>query len=114
MREPKTKPEAPAQERFPRSLAADEVGKGQLSADDMAAEQATDLPEREAMSIIAIGDNVAAPTNEATAINYQSDYSVAVADADQIVFVDQTDLDPETEDTAEETNRGNGRGGNRG
>ena len=82
---------------------------------ELAEEQATELPDREAMSIIAIGDNVAAPTNEATAINYQSDYSVAVADADQVVFVDQTDLDPDTTDsTLDETIHGNGRGGNRG
>ena len=82
---------------------------------ELAQEQAQDLPDREAMSIIAIGDNVAAPTNEATAINYQSDYSVAVADADQVVFVDQTDLDPDTEDSsADQPVRGNGRGGTRG
>jgi len=112
MREPKTQPDAPASERFPRSLAADEVR--QMSADDLAAEQATELPDREAMSIIAIGDNVAAPTNEATAINYQSDFSVAVADADQVVFVDQTDLDPDTSESTLDSNPGNGRGGNRG
>ena len=115
MKKPKHQPDAPPQERFPRSLAADEVKSGALSAEDMAAEQATDLPDREAMSIIAIGDNVAAPTNEATAINYQSDYSVAVADADQVVFIEQTDLDPDTSDsTAGEPLRGNSRGGNRG
>ena len=115
MKEPKTQPEAPAQDRFPRSLAADELAQRTLSEDELAAEQATDLPDREAMSLIAIGDNVAAPINEATAINYQSDFSVAVADADQIVFVEQTDLDPDTSDsTVEETGRGNSRGGNRG
>ena len=80
-------------------------------------EQAQDLPDREAMSVIAIGDNVAAPVNEATAINYGSDYSIAVADADQIVIVDQTDVDPDTSDDAnpvEETVRRGGRGGRRG
>ena len=46
MREPKTQPEAPVQERFPRSLAADEVGKRQLSNDDPAAERSTDLPDK--------------------------------------------------------------------
>ena len=45
---------------------------------ELAQEKATDLPDREAMSVIAIGDNVAAPTNEATAINYDSDFSIAV------------------------------------
>ena len=84
---------------------------------EIAEEQATELPEREAMSIIAVGDNVAVPVNEATAINYSSDYSIAVADADQIVIVDQTDVDPDTADDAgseEETVRERGRGGRRG
>lgn len=71
---------------------------GAITRDELEAEQATELPEREAMSIIAIGDNVAMPINEATAINYESDYSLAVADADQIVIVDQTDTDADTEE----------------
>jgi hypothetical protein len=62
---------------------------------ELADEQATELPGREAMSIIAVGDNVAAPVNEATAVNYYSDGAMAVADADQIVIVDQVDLDPD-------------------
>jgi hypothetical protein len=84
---------------------------------ELAQEQAQDLPDREAMSVIAVGDNVAAPVNEATALNYQSDYSIAVADADQIVIVDQTDVDPDTDpvdDAEQETVRGRGRGGRRG
>jgi hypothetical protein len=37
--------------------------------------------------------NVAIPINEATAANVDSDYSVAIADADQFVIVDQADTD---------------------
>lgn len=70
-----------------------------LTNTELASEQATDLPGREAMSIIAIGDNVAMPINEATAINFGSNYSMAVADADQVVFIDQTDVDPDPSTT---------------
>jgi len=78
----------------------------ELSQEELQAEGASELPDREAMSIIAIGDNVAIPINEATAINYGSDYAVAVADADQVVFVDQTDIDPDTTTTDTTTSNG--------
>ena len=71
-----------------------------MKENELASEQATELPEREAMSIVAIGDNVAIPINEATAINYNSDFPIAVADADQIVIVDQTATDPDTTESA--------------
>jgi len=56
---------------------------------------ATDLPEREAMSTVGHGfghglGNVAIPINEATAQNISIDSSMAVADADQIVNLNQT------------------------
>jgi len=65
-----------------------------LSAEDLASETAVDLPDREAMSTIGHGfgttvGNVAVPINEATAANYNSTNSIAVADADQIVILDQ-------------------------
>ena len=77
-----------------------------LTPEEVAEQQATDLPDREAMSIIAIGDNVAVPVNEATAVNYQSDYSLAVADADQIVIVDQSVDGGVTSAVAENVNKG--------
>jgi hypothetical protein len=69
-----------------------------LSAEDLEAEQALALPEREALSRIDVGaglgiDNFAMPINEATAINYASSDSIAVADADQIVIITQADQD---------------------
>jgi len=64
-----------------------------LSREELAAEAAIDLPDREAMSTIdgVIADNLAMPINEATAANVDSNYSVAAADAQQYVIVDQTD-----------------------
>jgi hypothetical protein len=66
----------------------------ELSAEDLANETAVDLPEREAMSTIGHGfgnhvGNIAMPINEATAENYYSNNSIAVADADQVVILDQ-------------------------
>jgi hypothetical protein len=64
-----------------------------LSEEQLAAESTTDLPDREAMSILNLGlagvDNFAMPINEAYAINNYSVQSVAIADADQIVIIDQ-------------------------
>jgi hypothetical protein len=65
-----------------------------LSEDELAAEMATDLPDREAMSTIGHGighgiDNFAMPINEATAANINSTSSVAAADADQTVIIYQ-------------------------
>lgn len=68
-----------------------------LSNEELEAESAELLPERQAMSKIGIGaegvDNFATVINEATAMNLASDNSVAVADADQIVIISQTDQD---------------------
>jgi hypothetical protein len=66
----------------------------ELSAEDLAGETAVDLPDREAMSTIGHGfgshvGNIAVPINEATASNINSVNSIAVADADQIVILDQ-------------------------
>jgi len=69
-----------------------------MSAEDLANEAAVDLPEREAMSTIGHGlgggfgnhvGNIAVPINEAEATNYYSNNSIAAADADQIVILDQ-------------------------
>ena len=71
---------------------------GQLQPEDLEAQSADPLPDREAMSTISADlgagiDNFAMPINEATAINYNSIDSYAVADADQIVVVNQVDQD---------------------
>ena len=69
-----------------------------LSGDELAAETATDLPEREAMSTFGHGfghgvdhdfGNFAMPINEAEAANISSTSSVAAADADQTVIIYQ-------------------------
>lgn len=67
-----------------------------LTGEDLEAETGSALPDREAMSTIKVGggiDNFAMPVNEAIAINYESVNSYAIADADQIVILDQTDTD---------------------
>jgi len=81
-----------------------------LSRDELAAEAAVDLPDREAMSTIdgVIADNLAMPINEATAVNVSSDYSVAIADADQYVIVDQTDTIDSTTEPVEDLHPGHG------
>ncbi len=73
-------------------------GADGLSLDDLEAEQAMALPERQAMSKVDLGaglgiDNFAMPINEATATNIASTNSVAIADADQIVIIYQADQD---------------------
>jgi len=62
-----------------------------LSGEELAAETAVDLPDREAMSTFGHGiDNFAMPINEATAENINSTSSIAAADADQTVIIYQT------------------------
>jgi hypothetical protein len=64
-----------------------------LTPEELAVEQAADLPDREAMSMFGRftdgAENFAMPINEATAANVYSESSVAIADADQIVILDQ-------------------------
>jgi hypothetical protein len=65
----------------------------QLSEEQLAEQEAVDLPDREAMSILKLDianvDNFAMPINEAYAVNNFSNQSVAMADAEQVVIVDQ-------------------------
>jgi|SRR5215212_6068856 len=81
-----------------------------LSRDELAAEAAVDLPAREAMTTIdgVIADNLAMPINEATAVNVESDYSIAIADADQYVIVDQTDTVDTTSAPVDDLQPGHG------
>jgi len=60
----------------------------ELTPEELEAEGATDLPDREAMSLI--NANVAAPVNAAVALNALSDNSVAIANAQQTAPITQT------------------------
>jgi hypothetical protein len=68
-----------------------------LSGDELAAETAVDLPDREAMSTFGHGlghsidsiTNIAMPINESTAENVNTNSSIAAADAEQTVIVYQ-------------------------
>jgi len=51
-------------------------------------QQATELPDREAMSLV--NANIAAPINLALALNLLSDNSVAIANAQQYAPIDQS------------------------
>ena len=69
-----------------------------LTGTELEAEEGSALPDKEAMSTIKLDlgsgiDNFAMPINEATAMNIASNDSYAIADADQIVILDQTDID---------------------
>ncbi|HVE45546.1 MAG TPA: hypothetical protein VNA57_02200 [Acidimicrobiales bacterium] len=70
----------------------------ELTSEELEAQEVAALPDKEAMSTIKAGfgggiDNFAMPINEAIAINNESIGSYAIADADQIVILDQTDTD---------------------
>jgi len=60
----------------------------ELTQDELEQQEAADLPDREAMSLI--NANVAAPINAAVAANVLSDNSVAYANAVQDVDIDQS------------------------
>jgi len=59
-----------------------------LSAEELEAQDINELPDREAMSLI--NANLAAPVNAAVALNVLSDNSVAYANAEQTVDIDQS------------------------
>jgi len=60
----------------------------ELTPDELDAQEAAELPDREAMSLI--NANVAAPINAAVALNALSDNSVAYANAEQNVDITQS------------------------
>jgi hypothetical protein len=60
----------------------------QLSREELNAIAGEELPERAAMSLI--NANVAAPINAAVALNVASDNSIAYANAEQNVNIDQS------------------------
>jgi hypothetical protein len=59
-----------------------------LSPEELEEQEAADLPDREAMSLV--NANVAAPVNLAAALNVLSDNSVAYANAEQTADIDQS------------------------
>src|SRR5581483_7147905 len=59
-----------------------------LTDEELAAQDAEELPDREAMSLI--NANIAAPVNAAVAANILSDNSVAYANAEQHVNITQS------------------------
>jgi hypothetical protein len=58
------------------------------SHDEIAQQDAEELPDREAMSLV--NANVAAPVNLAAALNVLSDGSIAYANAEQTAPIDQS------------------------
>ena len=72
-----------------------------LTGDDLEQQVGAPLPDREAMSTISGAgvDNFAVPINEALAANVNSSDSYAIADADQVVMLNQVSIDaPDTGD----------------
>ncbi len=67
---------------------ADERKPEELTAEELEQENAAELPDREAMSLI--NANIAAPVNAAVAANVLSDGSVAIANAEQTADIDQS------------------------
>jgi len=65
-----------------------EVEQQELSPEELEAQGAAELPDREAMSLI--NANVAAPVNVAAALNVLSDNSTAVANAEQTAPITQS------------------------
>ena len=60
----------------------------ELTTDEVEEQEAEQLPDREAMSLI--NANVAAPVNAAVALNALSDDATAVANAEQTANIDQS------------------------
>jgi hypothetical protein len=64
------------------------LGRDHFNRADLEPQQVTELPDREALSLV--NANVAAPINAALALNVLSDGSLAVADATQTAPIVQT------------------------
>ena len=60
----------------------------ELTDEELEAETGEELPDREAMSLI--NANIAAPINAAVAANVLSDNSIAYANAEQDLDIDQS------------------------
>jgi hypothetical protein len=71
-------------------------GTPELGIDELEAHRGTPLPTRTVMTTINVDvgfpvDNFAMPINLAHAVNNESSSSWAIADADQVVIIDQAD-----------------------
>jgi hypothetical protein len=66
----------------------DEKKTDELTEEELAAEGAEQLPDREAMSLV--NANVAIPINAAVAANVLSDDAIAYANAEQDAAIDQS------------------------
>lgn len=62
--------------------------KQELTAEELEGQEAQELPDREAMSLV--NANIAAPVNLAAALNVLSDGSVAYANAEQTAPIVQS------------------------
>jgi hypothetical protein len=71
----------------------DEKRELELTEQELEAQDAEQLPDREAMSLV--NANIAVPVNAAVAANVLSDNATAVADATQDAAIDQSNA-PET------------------
>jgi len=60
----------------------------ELTPEELAEQEAAELPDREAMSLV--NANIAAPVNAAVALNALSDNSVAYANAEQNTPITQS------------------------
>jgi len=60
----------------------------ELTAEELEAQDAAELPDREAMSLV--NANLAIPVNAAVAANVLSDDAVAYANAEQDAYMDQS------------------------
>jgi hypothetical protein len=67
---------------------ADDTRKPVVTDEELAEQEGEELPDREAMSLI--NANLAAPVNAAVAANVLSDNSIAWANAEQDIQLDQS------------------------
>jgi hypothetical protein len=81
-------PDTTDQARRPESPDSKAEEPKDLTSQELESQDATELPDREAMSLLDL--NLAAPVNAAVAANVLSDGSVAYANADQTAIIDQT------------------------
>ena len=70
------------------STEKNDLQQSELTQEELAEQEVAELPDREAMSLI--DANVAAPVNAAVAANILSDDSIAYANAEQNVDIDQS------------------------
>jgi hypothetical protein len=72
----------------PRAKSGGKPSRKRLSNAEIANQQGSDLPDREAMSLV--NANLAAPINAAVALNALSDNSAALANAQQTAPITQS------------------------